>query len=107
MAEADMETEEEKLRATIAEYEGAINWGTSCLNCSSVLDRSYAEYVRADGAELKLADLEALTRTQHTPTTKTVEGDHGGTDTVTYCRGCGTDLDEQDCPYLAALGARA
>lgn len=48
---AVLEAENEKLRALLAEYEGAITWGTSCLSCASVLDASYLQWVRADKSE--------------------------------------------------------
>jgi hypothetical protein len=28
------------------EYKGAITWGTDCLNCSSLLDANYGQYVK-------------------------------------------------------------
>lgn len=33
------------LRQLIAEYENGINWGVTCLNCSSLLDRNYGYYI--------------------------------------------------------------
>ncbi|WP_114906810.1 hypothetical protein [Ornithinimicrobium murale] len=101
--EDELRAEIRRLRETIAEHESSITWDTTCLNCASLLDQNYADFVRAERAEATLADLEAVVRAQHTPVTETIQ-DHGGMDTVTYCQGCGTDLDEQDCPYLAALG---
>jgi hypothetical protein len=51
--EARMEVE--KLRRQLAEYEGAITWGTACLNCSHTLDAAIADHERADRAERALA----------------------------------------------------
>lgn len=35
------------------ECDNALNWGTTCLNCASMLDRSYDDYMRAEEAEQK------------------------------------------------------
>jgi hypothetical protein len=35
----------------LAELAGAITWDTTCLNCASLLDKSYAETARAEQAE--------------------------------------------------------
>lgn len=61
-----------------------------------------AAIVRAEKAEAKVARVEALIRKDHTPE-EAIHQDHGGQDIVHYCGGCGVDLDEEDCPYLAAL----
>jgi hypothetical protein len=42
-----------------AEYENAVTWGTSCLNCARILDESIAEHERADKAEAEVARLRA------------------------------------------------
>ena len=42
----------------IGELNGAICWDTTCLNCSSLLDSNYDQYVRAEKAE---AEVERLT----------------------------------------------
>lgn len=48
-----------ELDARILEYENALNWETSCLNCAKLLDASYAETVRAEQAEAQLAQVRA------------------------------------------------
>jgi hypothetical protein len=40
--------ERDRLSAQLAELNQAITWETTCLNCSSLLARSYADYCRAD-----------------------------------------------------------
>ena len=40
-----------RLRSALAELEGAINWRTSCLSCSRVLDSAAAETFRRERAE--------------------------------------------------------
>jgi hypothetical protein len=45
--------------AKLAEYENAITWNTSCTSCARVLDSSYAETVRREQAEAKLAAVRA------------------------------------------------
>ena len=42
----------------IGELNGAICWDTTCLNCSSLLDSNYDQYMRAEIAE---AEVERLT----------------------------------------------
>jgi len=44
-----------RLRSALAELEGAINWRTSCLSCSRVLDSCAQETERAGKAEAHLA----------------------------------------------------
>jgi chromosome segregation ATPase len=39
----------------VAEYENAITWDTSCLNCSQLLDRSIFDHERAQRAEAAVA----------------------------------------------------
>ena len=53
----------EAAEAKVLEYENAITWGTSCLSCSRVLDSAYAETVRREQAEAKLAGIHAYCRT--------------------------------------------
>lgn len=43
--------------AKVREYENAICWDVTCLNCSKLLDRSYADYVRAAKAEARSKEL--------------------------------------------------
>jgi hypothetical protein len=40
--------------------EHAINWHTTCFNCANLLDRCYGETVRAEKAETRLAQAEAV-----------------------------------------------
>ena len=44
----------ERFQHEIQKLNNAITWDTSCLNCSSLLDASYAETVRAEKAEAEL-----------------------------------------------------
>lgn len=48
------------LEAELAYYRDGINWGTSCLNCASVLTSSYESYVRAERAEAALTEAQSL-----------------------------------------------
>lgn len=57
-----------------------------------------------DDARTVLSALAALIRAEHTPEEGTIS-DHGGQDTVTYCAGCGADLDEEECKYLVLLNS--
>jgi hypothetical protein len=41
----------EKAEALLAEYEGALCWDTTCLNCASLLDANYREFMRREIAE--------------------------------------------------------
>lgn len=43
-----------------ARVDNAIDWQTSCLNCATLLDSCYAETVRREQAEEKLAAVRAL-----------------------------------------------
>ena len=52
------ETAEERL----LELENAVGWNTSCTSCSRVLDSAYAETVRAERAEARLAEIAAHVR---------------------------------------------
>lgn len=38
----------QKLIDTILEYENSIVWNTTCLNCASLLDHNYEQYVRLE-----------------------------------------------------------
>jgi hypothetical protein len=46
-----------RLEAEVAEYRSAINWGTTCLNCASLLEQNYRDYVRAEQAEAEAEEL--------------------------------------------------
>ena len=52
-----------ELGRRLYEYENAITWDTSCTRCAVILDSAYAEIVRREEAEAKLAAIEA-----HRPT---------------------------------------
>jgi hypothetical protein len=41
----------------VQEYENAITWNTSCLNCASLLDASYSEYVRREMAMIAVKQI--------------------------------------------------
>lgn len=43
-----------RLRALVADYDHAIAWDTTCLNCASLLEQNYRDYVRAERAEAAL-----------------------------------------------------
>ena len=45
-----------ELGRRLYEYENAITWDTSCTRCAVILDSAYAEIVRREEAEAKLAD---------------------------------------------------
>ncbi|WP_336214466.1 hypothetical protein [Nonomuraea sp. LPB2021202275-12-8] len=45
----------ETAKALVANYENGITWHTTCNNCATLLDSSYAETVRAERAEARLA----------------------------------------------------
>lgn len=57
---------------------------------------------RLEIAEARLARVAALIRRDHIPEKHRHE-DEGGPDVLTHCAGCGVDLDDEPCPYLAAL----
>lgn len=42
------------------EKHGAITWGTTCLNCASLLDRNFTDYVRAERATERVRYLEDM-----------------------------------------------
>lgn len=48
--------------AVYALTENAITWGTSCTSCARVLDSAYAETLRRERAEAKLAGIAAHVR---------------------------------------------
>lgn len=48
--------------ANYALTENAITWGTSCTSCARVLDSAYAETVRREAAEAKLAEVRKRAR---------------------------------------------
>lgn len=52
----------EAAEVKLAEYENAISWHTSCTSCAKVLDSAYAETIRREQAEAKLATLAAHNR---------------------------------------------
>lgn len=66
------ETERDELRERVAQYEGAITWGTTCLNCSNMLDQCYAAHAERDASRTAhaalVAELRALPRTDLTDT---------------------------------------
>ena len=53
------EAERDEWKARYAELNGALCWDTTCLNCANLLDKSYADYARADRAERGLLALRA------------------------------------------------
>lgn len=56
----------EKAEAALAELNSAICWDTTCLNCASLLNASYGEYVRAEKAAEHLAAAHRLLAHQGT-----------------------------------------
>lgn len=48
---AELHAENERLRAEVAGYRLGTVWDTTCLNCASLLDQNYQDYVRAQRAE--------------------------------------------------------
>ncbi|MEU3432323.1 hypothetical protein [Streptomyces sp. NPDC006863] len=48
-----------ELGERLADYENRINWHTTCASCARILDSAYAETVRAETAEARVAELEA------------------------------------------------
>lgn len=52
---AALRAENERLREKVAEYEGSINWFTTCTSCADVLDASYRTHVEAGQAKERLA----------------------------------------------------
>ena len=55
---AGLRVRAEAAEARLLELEGAITWNTSCTSCARVLDSAYAETVRREKAEARLAVLE-------------------------------------------------
>lgn len=41
----------QKQREALWELESTLTWGTTCLNCSSLLEQNYIDHVRAEVAE--------------------------------------------------------
>ena len=64
----------EEAERKLAELEGALNWQTSCLACSRVLDSAYAETVRAEQAETERAALTDRNRNLDTQLTRERQG---------------------------------
>ena len=60
MSDQDADAEIGKLRTALAEYENAITWDTTCLNCAHLLDQCYAETRRAEQAEERGQRIRAL-----------------------------------------------
>lgn len=56
----------------------------------------------ADLQTERLVRLVELVRRDHVPEDG-IQSDMSGQDTFRYCGGCGVDLDEGDCEYLAIL----
>jgi len=57
---AALDSENDRLRAKIAEIDHIINWHTTCASCARALDSSYAETMRAETAEAALKRVHAL-----------------------------------------------
>ena len=57
---AGLRVRAEAAEARLLELEGAITWNTSCTSCARVLDSAYAETVRREAAEAKLAALRTV-----------------------------------------------
>lgn len=57
----------------VQELSGAICWDTTCLNCSSLLDSNYDQYMRAEIAE---AEVERLTAERDALAAQVAEGVH-------------------------------
>ena len=49
-----------ELGRRLGEYEDAITWNTTCISCARVLDSAYAETVRREQAEGKLAAVRSV-----------------------------------------------
>lgn len=81
--------ENERLRRTVAEYEGAINWGTTCLSCSDVLDASYRSHVEAGRAKAKLSALAVVVDEMTEVTDYVVAEKLGNESTIQACRHLG------------------
>jgi hypothetical protein len=52
----------EAAEAKLLVLESAVTWGTSCTRCAGILDSAYAETVRREKAEAKLAAISARCR---------------------------------------------
>lgn len=67
-----IQAEADALRARVRDYENAITWNVTCLNCSSLLDSGYRETARAEQAEQRLARIRDIaTQWQNEPTINT------------------------------------
>ena len=44
---------------SLAELNSSIAWETTCLNCASLMDENYQEYMRAEKAEDEIKNLRA------------------------------------------------
>ena len=64
---AQPEARAEAAEAKLAEYENAIGWHTSCTSCARVLDSAYAETVRREAAEARLAAIRDACRSIPSP----------------------------------------
>ena len=60
---AEAEQERDEFKRLYDELNGALCWGTTCLNCASLLDKSYADYIRAEKAQAALRALREKTGT--------------------------------------------
>lgn len=69
-----LEAERDKLRSQLAELNNAINWHTSCLNCSSLMDTNYAQYCELERVK---PVLDALGRWRDTT-------EHAATEALAY-----------------------
>jgi hypothetical protein len=58
IALADARARAEAAEAKVLVLESAVTWGTSCLSCARILDSAYAETVRREKAEAKLAEID-------------------------------------------------
>ncbi len=65
----------EEISRRIGECENTITWNTTCISCARVMDRAYAETVRREAAEARLAEVR-----QTVATFLTVRGEDGTAD---------------------------
>jgi hypothetical protein len=49
-----------ELGRRVYEYENTITWNTDCTSCARVLDSAYAETMRREAAEAKLAEIRSV-----------------------------------------------
>ena len=78
----------------IGELNGAICWDTTCLNCSSLLDSNYDQYMRAEIAE---AEVERLTAERDALAAQVARVE-------SLAEEWSTELDENRCPAHAFPG---